>query len=189
MMNMNKIVQHLWGFIRLEQTERIIPVLDTAKKVRSTADMPTWYTSKPCFITQHSQVSHCVFDSAWEATENYVLENNPNVAAWAKNDHLGFEIVYIFDGVVRKYYPDFLIQLINGKKLVLETKGQETRRDIEKRKALAEWIEAVNGLGDYGEWCCDVSYNVADVDGILKKYSAQTKGGIINEPSNDYQQQ
>ena len=114
--------------------------------------------------------SHCVFDSAWEATESYVIEKNPHVTAWAKNDHLGFEILYIFDGVVRKYLPDFLIRLDNGKTLILETKGQETRRDKEKRKALSEWVAAVNSLGEYGEWCNDVSYNIADVEGIIAKY-------------------
>ena len=167
MLNMNKIVQHLWSFIKLEQTEKVVPVFDTSKKVRSTGDMPTWYTSKPCWPTQTSHISHSVFDSTWEATESYRIEKNPNVAAWAKNDHLGFEIIYVFDGVVRKYFPDFLIRLTNGRVLVLETKGQETRRDKEKRKALTEWIDAVNGLG---EWCCDVSYNVADVDGIIQKW-------------------
>lgn len=173
MMNMNKIVQHLWGFIKLEQTERIVPIFDQNKRVRSTNDMPTWFTSKPCFITQHSQISHCVFDSAWEATESYVLEKNPHVTAWVKNDHLGFEILYVFDGVVRKYTPDFLIKLDNGKTLILETKGQETRRDKEKRKALTEWVTAVNQCGEFGEWCNDVSYNVADVDGIIVR---QTNG-------------
>ena len=170
MMNMNKIVQHLWSFIKLEQTEKIAPVFDPNKKVRSTVDMPTWFTSKPCCITKTSQISHCVFDSAWEATESYVIEKNPHVTAWAKNDHLGFEILYIFDGVVRKYLPDFLIRLDNGKTLILETKGQETRRDKEKRKALSEWVAAVNSLGEYGEWCNDVSYNIADVEGIIAKY-------------------
>lgn len=120
--------------------------------------------------TKTSQISHCVFDSAWEATESYVIEKNPHVTAWAKNDHLGFEILYIFDGVVRKYLPDFLIRLDNGKTLILETKGQETRRDKEKRKALSEWVAAVNSLGEYGEWCNDVSYNIADVEGIIAKY-------------------
>ena len=170
MMNMNKIVQHLWSFIKLEQTEKIAPIFDPNKKIRSTADMPTWFTSKPCCITKTSQISHCVFDSAWEATESYVIEKNPHVTAWAKNDHLGFEILYIFDGVVRKYLPDFLIRLDNGKTLILETKGQETRRDKEKRKALSEWVAAVNSLGEYGEWCNDVSYNIADVEGIIAKY-------------------
>lgn len=76
----------------------------------------------------------------------------------------------IFDGVVRKYLPDFLIRLDNGKTLILETKGQETRRDKEKRKALFEWVAAVNSLGEYGEWCNDISYNIADVEGIIAKY-------------------
>ncbi|MDD3995356.1 MAG: DEAD/DEAH box helicase family protein [Bacilli bacterium] len=170
MMNMNKIVQHLWGFIKLEQTESLEPVSDVNKKVRSTSDMPTWYTSKPCQITQHSHISHCVFDSGWEFTEAFMLEKNPNVAAWVKNDHLGFEIIYVFDGVVRKYYPDFLIRLRNDKMLVLETKGQVTRQTTEKRKALEEWISAVNQLGEYGEWCSDISTNIADVDGIIAKW-------------------
>jgi type III restriction enzyme len=172
-LNMNRIVQHLWSFIKMEQTERLVPIFDENKKTRSTGDMITWFTSKPCNITRKSHISHCVYDSAWEATECFVLEHNPNVAAWAKNDHLGFEIVYVFDGVVRKYYPDFLIKLSNGKTLALETKGQETRRDIEKRKALSEWIQAVNSLGDYGVWCNDVSYSVADVDGIVSKWIAE----------------
>ena len=80
------------------------------------------------------------------------------------------EILYIFDGVVRKYLPDFLIRLDNRKTLILETKGQETRRDKEKRKALSEWVAAVNSLGEYGEGCNDVSYNIADVEGIIAKY-------------------
>lgn len=170
MMNMNRIVQHLWSFIKIEQTEKTAPVLDPNKRVRSTGDMPTWFTSKPCCITKHSHISHCVFDSTWEATESYVIEKNDHVRAWVKNDHLGFEIIYVFDGVVRKYIPDYLIRLDNGKTLVLETKGQETQRDKEKRKALAEWIQTVNSMGEFGHWCNDVSYNVADVDGIIAKH-------------------
>lgn len=170
MMNMNRIVQHLWSAIRLQQTKKLVPIFDQNKKVRSTADMPTWFTSKPCYITQHSQISHCVFDSSWESTESYRLENNPDVAAWVKNDHLGFEILYTYEGVIRKYLPDFLVRLSNGKTLVLETKGQMTQPDQEKRRFLGEWIDAVNGLGEYGEWCSDVSFNVADVDGIIAKY-------------------
>ena len=51
--------------------------------------------------------------------------------------------------------------------MVLETKGQETQRDIAKRKALEEWIIAVNDMSEYGEWCNVVSYNPADVDTII----------------------
>ena len=169
-MNMKRIVQHLWDYIKLEETEKIAPVFDTNRRVRSTADMPTWYTTKPCYITQKSHISQCVFDNAWEATESYILEKNSNVDSWAKNDHLGFVIEYVYEGVIRKYVPDFLIKLSNGKMLILETKGKETAKDVEKRKALKEWIKAVNELKEFGEWYNDVSYNVADVDGIIEKY-------------------
>jgi type III restriction enzyme len=49
------------------------------------------------------------------------------------------------------------VRLGNGKTLVLETKGQNSRQFEAKRAALAEWIEAVNALADgsavkeYGE--------------------------------------
>lgn len=170
MMNMNRIVQHLWSYIKMEQTDKLVPIFDAGRRVASTGDMMTWYTSKPCYITQKSHISHCVYDSSWEATESYVLEKNNHVEAWAKNDHLGFEVLYTFDGVVRKYLPDYLIKLDNGMMLLLEVKGQETRRDVEKRKALAEWVETVNGTGEYGKWCNDVSYSVADLDGIINKH-------------------
>lgn len=169
-LSMNKIVRHIWKAIIFENTDKLTPVFDSNKRIRSTADMPTWYTTKPCMITKTSHISHCVFDSAWESTESYIIEKNPHVKAWAKNDHLGFEILYSFDGVIRRYTPDFLIKLDNGKILILETKGQETRRDIAKREALAEWIKTVNGLEEFGEWCNDVSYSIADVDGVIKKH-------------------
>ena len=170
MLNMNKIVQNLWQYIELEMTESVEPIYGDGKRVRSTADMTTWYTSKPCRVTQHSHISHCVFDSAWEDTESYKLENNQNVEAWVKNDHIGFDIVYSFEGIVRRYYPDFLIRLKSEKMLVLETKGQKNRQNDAKHAALSEWVKAVNAIGDYGMWESDVSYNVGDVDGIIKKW-------------------
>ena len=173
MMNMNRIVQHIWSYIKMEQTEKLVPIFDAGRRIASTGDMMTWYTSKPCYITQKSHISHCVYDSAWESTESYILEKNPHVKAWAKNDHLGFEVLYTFDGVVRKYLPDYLIKLDNGKTLILEVKGQETRRDIEKRKALKEWVSTINNTEEFEKWCNDVSYSIADLDGIIQKHASQ----------------
>ncbi|WP_162510764.1 hypothetical protein [Treponema endosymbiont of Eucomonympha sp.] len=76
----------------------------------------------------------------------------------------------MYNGVFRKYYPDYLIKLDNGKILVLETKGQDSPIVRGKRKALNEWIEAVNSIQDYGVWCSDISFNIADVDGIIEKH-------------------
>lgn len=168
--NMNKIVQHIYEQIREENTESIEPVLDTNRPIRSTADMRVWYSTRPCGHTKKSQINFCVFDSTWEATEAFALDNNPNVKAWAKNDHIGFEIVYLYQGVVRKFRPDYLIQLTNDEYLILEVKGQDTMKNRTKRTFLAEWIRAVNGHGGFGRWHSDVSFNPADIDGIIGKY-------------------
>jgi type III restriction enzyme len=68
-----------------------------------------------------------------------------------KNDHLGFQIPYIFNGIVHKYYPDFIIKLKTGDFLALEIKGQETEKDKTKRNFLDEWVRAVNEHGGFGK--------------------------------------
>ena len=177
MLNMNQIVQHLWNFIECEMTANLVPFFNPSCKTRSTGDMPTWWTTKYREPLKKSHISHCVYDSTWEATEAYKLEKNPHVTAFAKNDHLGFGILYNFNGVTRTYNPDFLVKLDNGKTLILETKGQDSGHAFghglqvqEKRKALNEWIATVNSLKEYGVWCSAISFNVADVDGIIDMY-------------------
>jgi type III restriction enzyme len=171
-LNMRKIVQHIWQEIRFENTDSIVPIFDSDFPIRSTGDMRTWYTGKPCEVARKSHINFCVFDSKWEATEAFELDRNPNVAAWAKNDHLGFEIAYVFDGVIHKFRPDFLIRLTNGTHLVLETKGQETQQDITKREFLAEWVEAINQQGGFGRWAWAVSYHPKDVQEVILRHAA-----------------
>lgn len=167
--NMSKVVQHIWEAIRFENTRSIVPVFDREHPIRSTGDMRTWYTGKPCEHTKRSHINVCVFDSTWEDTEAVELDRNPNVEAWVKNDHLGFEVMYVFKGVVRKYRPDFLVLLKNGAMLVLETKGQETEQDQTKREFLAEWGKAVNNHGGFGSWQWAVSRHPSDIRGILSE--------------------
>lgn len=166
-LNMNKVVQHIWEAIRFENTETITPVFDQDNPIRSTGDMGTWYTGKPCEYTEKSHVNYCVFDSTWEASETFALDHNDNVEAWVKNDHLGFEILYIFAGVVRKYRPDFVIRLKSGEYLVLETKGQDSQQNKTKREFLDEWVRAVNMHGGFGRWKWAVSRDPGDVEGLL----------------------
>ncbi|MDR4470411.1 MAG: DEAD/DEAH box helicase family protein [Nitrospira sp.] len=169
-LNMTKIVQHIWNAIRFENTEQLEPLFDRDRPIRSTGDMGTWYTGKPCERTQRSHINFCVYDSTWEATESFELDRNPAVAAWVKNDHLGFEILYVYRGVVRKYRPDFIIRLTSGEYLVLETKGQETEQDQVKRRFLEEWVKAVNQHAAFGQWHWEVSRNPADLPDILARY-------------------
>ena len=170
-LNMTRVVQHVWDAVRVENTERLEPVFDRDRPIRSTANMATWYTGKPAHPADRSHINMCVYDSAWEASEAFELDHNPLVTAWAKNDHLGFEVLYVYRGVVRKYRPDFVIRLSTGNMLVVETKGQPDDESLSKRRALEQWVQAVNQHGGFGRWSTAVSYDPGDIKDILGKHA------------------
>jgi type III restriction enzyme len=170
-LNMTRIVQHIWEAIRFENALTLEPVFDTERPIRSTGDMLPWYTGKACEHTKRSHINMCVYDSRWEANESLELDRNPNVRAWVKNDHLGFEITYAFKGVIHKFRPDFLIRLTNGKTLILEVKGQDDQQQQTKREFLSEWVRAVNGHAGFGTWTSDVSRDPKDVETILAAHN------------------
>jgi len=117
--------------------ERLAPVFDGEQPIGSTRAMRTWYTTKTCHPTQKSQISHLLADSAWEQHAANLLEMDERVLAYAKNDHLGFQIVYLWNGVRRRYLPDFLIRLANGRTLVLGCgvrAGPDARHSVALRK-------------------------------------------------------
>ncbi len=169
-LNMSTIVQHMWEAIRCENALTLRPVLDRERPLRSTGNLLPWYTGRPCERTKKSHINMCVYDSTWEASEAFELDRNTNVAAWVKNDHLGFEIKYTYKGIVHDFRPDYLVRLRNGKMLVLEVKGQDSEQQQTKRQFLAEWIRAVDDHGGFGHWACDVSRRPGDVVEILEKH-------------------
>jgi len=166
-LNMSRVVQHVWEAVRQVNTERMTPVFDRDHPIRSTAEMRTWYTGKPRFSTKKSHINVCVYDSTWELFDALALDDSDAVVAWAKNDHLGFEIQYIYRGVVRKYRPDFLIKLVNGDMLILETKGQETEQDRAKIRYLEDWVRAINDHGGFGTWHFRVARRPGEINNIL----------------------
>lgn len=176
-LNMSRVVQHVWEAVRQENTERLSPVFDRDHPIRSTGQMRTWYTGKPCERTRRSYINVCVYDSTWESSDAFALDDSEAVAAWAKNDHLGFEVLYVFRGVVRKYRPDFLIRLTNGDTLVLETKGQETEQDRVKRRYLDEWTQAVSAHGGFGRWRCGIAKAPGEIRDILMRDGQPARTG------------
>lgn len=173
-LNIDLVVQHLLRFVREQNFERIEPVFDEEYPIGSTRYMRTWYTTKLCTPTRRSQISHVVADSAWEQHAANVLESSPLVEAYAKNDHLGFQIYYLWNGARRRFLPDFLIRLANGKTLVLEIKGESSEQDRAKRSALDAWVRAVNTKGGFGPWASDVVFEPAQMQDIISKHSAPT---------------
>jgi type III restriction enzyme len=169
-LHMSSVAEHLKQAIHFENTETLVPVFDTERPIRSTGDMLPWYTGKACEHTKRSHINLSVFDSRWEASEAFELDRSPSVAAWVKNDHLGFEITYSFRGIIRKFRPDYLVRLVNGTSLVLEVKGQDNQEQQTKREFLSEWVRAVNGHGGFGTWASEVSRNPVDIHEILAKH-------------------
>lgn len=155
-LHIDRITQHLLQYVLEQNTHRLEPVFDGERPIGSTRDMRTWYTTKVVEPTKHSQISHIVVDSGWEKYAANLAEAHPKVAAWAKNDHLGFSILYLWNGSKRKYIPDFLVRYASGKTLVLEVKGEDSPQDQAKRAALDLWVKAVNAHGGFGNWAWDV---------------------------------
>ncbi len=172
-LHMDAIVAHLMAHVIEQSTLRLEPVFDTERPVGSTRDMRTWYTTRVTEPTQRSQISHIVVDSGWEKYAANAAETHPEVAAWAKNDHLGFHILYLWNGTKRKYIPDFLVRYNSGKTLVLEIKGEDSPQDQAKRQALAQWVQAVNAQGGLGSWAWDVVLgNASALQDMLARHAA-----------------
>jgi type III restriction enzyme len=170
-LNVDLIVQHLLRYVSEQNLEHIEPVFDEERPIGSTREMRTWYTTKRCRTTQKSQISHVVADSAWEQYAANAFEKSALVTSYAKNDHLGFQLYYLWNGARRRYIPDFLIRLANGKTLVLEMKGADSDQDRAKRAALDAWVLGVNAKGGFGVWCWDVVFEPAKVNDVLARHS------------------
>lgn len=167
-LNLDLVVQHLLRFVHEQNLERFEPVFDEDMPINSTANMRTWYTTKPCQPSVRSQISHVVVDSTWEKYTADVLEKNDRVSAYAKNDHLGFQINYLWNGSRRRFVPDFLVRLTNGKTLVLEIKGVDSEQNRAKRAALDVWVKGINMKGGFGIWSHDVVFQPAEVWDVLR---------------------
>ncbi|MHA2644567.1 MAG: BPTD_3080 family restriction endonuclease [bacterium JZ-2024 1] len=176
-LNLSRVVRHVWGAIRQENSECLEPVFDRDLPIRSTGNMRPWYTGKPCRRAKKSHINFCVYDSTWEDSDAFVLDESDAVSAWVKNDHLGFEVFYVYGGVVRKYRPDFLVRLKNGDMLVLETKGQDTEQDQVKRSYLDEWCQAVNAHGGFGHWRWAVTRTPGEIQDVLTQCEKAGTGG------------
>jgi type III restriction enzyme len=81
------------------------------------------------------------------------------VLAYVKNHNLGFEVPYRYGPETRKYRPDFIVQVDDGKgaedplNLIVEIKGYRGEDAKEKKSTMdTYWVPGVNNLGAYGRW-------------------------------------
>lgn len=167
-LNRNRIVQHIWEQIRLSNAEIVEPIFDSTRSaISSTGEMIPWYTRKPCAPATKSHINFCVLDSSWESSDAYTLDHHKMVHSWAKNDHLGFEVFYRYKGVARRYLPDFIVKLVTGENLIVETKGIESERDRIKQNYLSDWINAINNDGRFGRWSGVITRTPGELSNFL----------------------
>jgi type III restriction enzyme len=103
------------------------------------------------------QVNWVVCDSDWEAEFCRVAEAHAQVHAYVKNHNLGLEVPYLHGSIQRKYLPDFIVQIDDGKpdllNLIVEIKGYRGEDAKEKASTMRNyWIPGVNNLGNFGRW-------------------------------------
>jgi type III restriction enzyme len=122
----------------------------------NTSRAERWDTSGP---PPKNQVNWVVLDSDWEAELCRVAESHPKVIAYTKNHNLGLEVPYRYGSETRRYLPDFIVLVDDGRgpddplHLVVEIKGYR-REDAKEKKATMDtyWVPGVNHLGTFGRW-------------------------------------
>jgi type III restriction enzyme len=150
------------GITRAFEGERPIKaVLDPYNPTGSTAHV-NFNTSKTDRWETDSRRCHInwvVLDSDWEAEFCRVAEAHPRVRAYVKNHNLGLEVPYRCGSETRKYLPDFIVLVDDGRgdddllRLIVEIKGYR-REDAKEKKSTTEtcWVPGVNHLGTHGRW-------------------------------------
>lgn len=123
-----------------------------------------------------NHVNWVILDSDWEAELCRVVEKHARVIAYTKNHGLGLEVPYRYGSETRKYLPDFIVLVDDGRgpkdllHLIVEIKGYR-REDSKEKKATMEtyWVPGVNKLGTYGRWAFAEFTDVYAIDADFEK--------------------
>jgi type III restriction enzyme len=149
-----------------------VPRYEQGRGPGSTVDVDFW-TSKKVRDIAKSHLNYVVQDSKWEQSAAYHLDTHPAVAAFVKNQGLGFAIPYLHNGQQHNYIPDFIVRLTNGVHLILETKGHDPLEEV-KTQAAKRWVDAVNADGTFGEWRYDIVHDMSRVPAVISQFASTT---------------
>jgi type III restriction enzyme len=161
-----------------------LPILDPYNPEGSTNHVDFTTSKKLIFDTRNSPVTHVVGDSEWELSFAEKLEMmGDEVLSYVKNHALHFEIPYVFEGEDRRYRPDYILKLDDGRgpqdplNLIVEIKGLKDNRDSAKADfATALWVPAVNGSGKYGRWAfVEIAQNIYEAEAVVRGFAAKAE--------------
>jgi type III restriction enzyme len=128
------------------------------KRVEESEQFYDFEIAKESFFNQHTdeRVEHekFVYEPCYLSAsrlnpeknfEKFLAENSDKIVWWWKNgenkqDYFGVKYEYP-DGVIHTFYPDYLVQLIDGRIGIFETKDMEDRDGGNYTKAKAEKLQ------------------------------------------------
>lgn len=157
-----------------------LPILDPFNPEGSTNHVDFTTSKKLIVDTRISPVTHVVADSEWEQSFAEKLEMMRDVLlSYVKNHALHFEIPYVFENEDRRYRPDYILKLDDGRgpddplNLIVEIKGLKDNRDSAKADfATALWVPAVNKAGKYGRWAfVEIGQNIYEAEAVIHGFA------------------
>jgi type III restriction enzyme len=144
---------------------QVVPVFRQGEWTGSTEGVDFVTTKEVYPTSERSHVNFVVLDgiggNLWEKSVAEICETLPTVAAYVKNDRLGFTVPYTMQGRSHEYIPDFLVRLKPRedddpvRTLIVEVSGTlkkaaPTREKAETTRNL--WVPAINGSSAFGRW-------------------------------------
>ena len=119
-------------------------------------------------------VNWVICDSTWEAEFARVAESHPKVITYVKNQNLGFEVPYVMGGARKRYIPDFIVRVDDGREaplnLIIEVKGYRGEDAKVKAETMRTyWVPGVNNLKKYGRWAFTEFTAVHEMDDEFSK--------------------
>ena len=171
---------------RFQEQQPIRAVLDPYNPTGSSLHVNFYSSKKSRWQTdpRKCHVNWVILDSDWEAEFCRVVESHPRVQAYVKNQGLGFNVPYRYGSSMRKYVPDFIVQIDDGQddwlNLVVEVKGYRGE-DAKEKKATMDtyWVPGVNQLGAHGRWAF---VELDDVYAMQQEFAAKIGSFCKNEP-------
>jgi type III restriction enzyme len=130
-----------------------------------------FHTGKDIAPVQKCHLNAGVFDTKLaEQQAAYIFDTHERVDRWVKNERLGFVIPYRREGIQRRYFPDFIVELADGEKLIIETKGRDAPDVDMKAIAAKRWCAAVNNDGGYGRWTYYLVWEASEISRVLREH-------------------
>jgi type III restriction enzyme len=149
------------------------PVGSTRHVNFATSRTSRWETNGP---PPKCHINWVVLDSDWEAEFCRVAEAHPRVKAYVKNHNLGLEVPYRYGSETRRYRPDFIVIIDDGRgdtdllHLIVEIKGYR-REDAKEKKSTMEtyWVPGVNNRRQYGRWAFAEFTDVYEIEAAFNR--------------------